>query len=313
MQRRKMEVQATCTICGNADEDAFHALVTFPHAKGLWYSMRQCWDLPSEEIVENSGKEWLLQLLSKLNEIQRMMVLMVLWRAWHVHNELTHNKPAPPIEVSKRFLCSYVDALLMIKQHPTSDACKGKQIISYSGRVVKCKPKESTTTILKKWDRPPRGRLKLNVDGSYVEHSGEGGAGMILRDDNGNVIFTACRSLPYCALALEAEMAACDEGLRLAMSWSTEPIDLEMDCAIAVNMISAKENDQSTLVHLLRNIQESLGERETTIRKIDRSQNEASHTMAKMGRELKRTQFWMRSFPSVLENVINKECNVSMI
>jgi hypothetical protein len=97
------------------------------------------------------------------------------------------------------------------------------------------------------------------------------------------------------------------------MSWSTEPIDLEMDCAIAVNMISAKENDQSTLVHLLRNIQESLGERETTIRKIDRSQNEASHTMAKMGRELKRTQFWMRSFPSVLENVINKECNVSMI
>jgi hypothetical protein len=47
MKRRKMEVLATCRICGQEDEDTFHALVTCPQARGLWHSMRQCWDLPS--------------------------------------------------------------------------------------------------------------------------------------------------------------------------------------------------------------------------------------------------------------------------
>jgi hypothetical protein len=127
MRRRKMEVLGTCQICGKEDEDTFHALVTCPQETGLWHSMRQCWDLPSKEMVLNSGKEWALQLQARINDTQRMMVMMMLWRAWHVHNELTHDTPAPSIAVSRRFLCSYVDTLLMIKQFLEADTCKGKQ------------------------------------------------------------------------------------------------------------------------------------------------------------------------------------------
>jgi hypothetical protein len=111
MVKRKIETDSTCRICGHGEEDTFHALVVCPQAKGLWHSMRKCWDLPGDDLVKRTGKEWLLVLLNQVCELQRMMILMVLWRAWHVHNEITHDKPATPVEASKRFLCSYLEHL----------------------------------------------------------------------------------------------------------------------------------------------------------------------------------------------------------
>jgi ribonuclease HI len=309
LRRRKIDAQPTCRICGREDEDTFHALVTCPQAKGLWRCMRQCWDLPADEMLQNTGKDWVLQLLAKLNAVQRLMVMMILWRVWHVHNELTHDKPAPPMAASKRFLCSYVDVLLFIKQHPTADACKGKQVISYSERVQRRTAPGHVPKPVKQWERPRRGRLKLNVDGSYIAGTGDAGAGMILRGENGEVIFAACRYLTNCASALEAEVAACEEGLKLALNWSSEPIDVEMDCSVAVNMVLSTEMNRSSLVHLIKSIKDALRERDTKIMKIAREQNAAGHVMAKLGREDKTTQFWLRSFPPVLSDIVQQECN----
>jgi hypothetical protein len=76
---------------------------------------------------------------------------------------------------------------------------------------------------------------------------------------------------------MEAELAACDEGIRLALSWSTEAIDLEMDCDVAVKMLLEEGREASSLVHLVRSIKNFFGERDVSVRKIDRSQNGASH------------------------------------
>jgi hypothetical protein len=42
---------------------------------------------------------------------------------------------------------------------------------------------------------------------------------MVLRDSSGGVIFTACRQLINCRDAVDAELAALEEGLNLAMVW----------------------------------------------------------------------------------------------
>jgi hypothetical protein len=76
------------------------------------------WKLPDVTPFEHLGKEWILHLLDGRSELERTRILMTLWRIWRARNEVIHDKPAPWIESSRRFLCSYVDSLMSIKYYP---------------------------------------------------------------------------------------------------------------------------------------------------------------------------------------------------
>lgn len=52
----------------------------------------------------------------------------------------------------------------------------------------------------------------MNINGSFLAATGEGGAGMILKDSIGATLFSAVRYLPFWGDAFEAELAACMEG-----------------------------------------------------------------------------------------------------
>lgn len=271
--------------------------------------MRSTWDLPDETMLLFDGHEWLLRLLFQLNETQRLMVLMLLWRVWHVRNEITHDKPEVPAEASKRFLCSYVDNLLLIKQNPKEDMVKGKQVVNYSGRT-QCRRNDGPLPTTLQWEPPANGEVKLNVDGSFIAENGSAGTGMILRDHAGHVIFAACRWLPYCAEPLEAELAACEEGLRLALHWSDAPIVLETDCAEAIALFGSENSSRSRHVHVLREFKHLIqGDRSVLLRKISRMQNGASHAMAAIGRGQQRTACWLGNFPLEVSDSIRNDCN----
>jgi hypothetical protein len=61
---------------------------------------------------------------------EQALVLMMLWRIWYIRNELTHGKPAPPLEASTHFILSYVHSLVEIKQHPFANLMKGKHVVN---------------------------------------------------------------------------------------------------------------------------------------------------------------------------------------
>jgi hypothetical protein len=92
-----MATTGLCQICGQENEDTYHVFLRCPHARQLWEAMHEVWDMPASERVRPLGKEWLLQLLSSSTADQRARVLMTLWRVWHAHNELTHEKACPSI------------------------------------------------------------------------------------------------------------------------------------------------------------------------------------------------------------------------
>lgn len=52
-----------------------------------------------------------------------------------------------------------------------------------------------------------------------------GGAGMVLRDQDGAISFCSCRHLFTCTDALEAEMLATREGFTLALQWRNLLVD----------------------------------------------------------------------------------------
>lgn len=145
----------------------------------MWQAMSEVWRLPMVDEIQNTGKEWLLHLACNLPVAERAMLLMTLWRIWHVRNELVHDKQAPSIEASRRFLVSYLDSLLAIAHHPEDASAKGKCGVDYgSSRVCVAIVSPYPETIKLAWKPPPAGWCKLNVDGSYDMASGTGGAGI---------------------------------------------------------------------------------------------------------------------------------------
>ena len=83
--------------------------------------MRECWDLPSEDELSFSGPEWLLQLIDRNNAGEAARLLLILWRAWYVRNELTHGGRWIPTEGSVNFLFGYWATLSSIKQGGAED------------------------------------------------------------------------------------------------------------------------------------------------------------------------------------------------
>ena len=71
------------------------------------------------------------------------------------------------------------------------------------------------------------------------------GAGMILRDEFGKIIFSACRAILFCRDALEAELYACLEGLSSVVQRTSLSIHVEMDSSVAVSKITGGEVDRS--------------------------------------------------------------------
>ena len=254
--------------------------------------MAEVWTLPNITTVQNTGVEWLLHALAPLPDIERSMLLMTLWRAWHIRNEIVHNKSPPPMEASRRFLMSYLDSLIGIKTDLIADPSKGKSTITY----IPVRPHEVMVVADPKWSAPKPGWVKLCTDGSFAV-SGSAGAGMVLRDDKGAIIFSSCRQLFSCRDALEAELCACMEGLSFSIQRSELPVHIDMDSIIAVKLIQASEVDRSVYSSIIKEIRYLMSLRENCITHVSRSQNKVSDSLAKFARIEGRTMTWLGSGP----------------
>jgi hypothetical protein len=249
-KRRKMNVTGVCNICNLEAEDTLHALTRCPHAFYLWEAMRECWHIPSKIDFQSSSIGWFRELILTLPKQMIDCTLLVAWRIWYARNEVTHDKPLPSTEGSKRFLISYISTLRDIKTTPTDQILKGKRSVVLTGAHTsldagKEKPPD------KPWLKPPAGWVKLTIDGSFRTEDGTAGVGMVLRDEVGTVIFSACRFLPSCAEAFEAELLACSEGLSLALQYSQLPIIVDSDCARLVAVIQEATQDRSPFLHII--------------------------------------------------------------
>ncbi|XBI99227.1 hypothetical protein VPH35_019342 [Triticum aestivum] len=265
--------------------------------------MSEVWKLPAIETIMYTGKEWLFQLLEKLDQTTRSILLFTFWRCWYVHNEVVHQKPAPPVNASCRFLQSYLESLIAIKVNGDMDPRKGKM----SCLLIAKPPRVCTTEPELKWDPPKRGWAKLNTDGSY-DAGGSAGSGMILRDEVGGIIFSACRQLFSCRDALESELTACMEGLSLSLQRSEAPIAMEMDSLMAVSMIQGEGVDRSVYASIVNEIKYLRTLRETCITHVSRSQNKASDCLAKFARVSQRTVTWLRSGPPSVLDLVQDDC-----
>jgi hypothetical protein len=199
-----------------------HTVVWCSKAAMLRAEMRWHWTLPAEELLQYTGRDWLLLLLHDLKEDQRAKVLMVFWRAWHLRNGAIHGKGQGSVRDSVGFLVNYYDSLLQEGAGP-----EGKKDDKGKGKVAMVpittrQNVNATADPIAKWLAPHGGRVKVNTDAGFCPMSGRASTGIVARDDAGRVLLTAWSGLGRCASPEEAEAEAYLQGVRLVAEWEGE-------------------------------------------------------------------------------------------
>lgn len=108
LSKRISTVDPTCTICGQATEDAHHALITCTLARALREELRAHWRLPCEASFLGKGKEWIFTLLGNAPKDQRPKIIFLLWRTWHHRNNIVHGDGKASVSASVPYLVNYL-------------------------------------------------------------------------------------------------------------------------------------------------------------------------------------------------------------
>ncbi|KAE8818794.1 hypothetical protein D1007_03392 [Hordeum vulgare] len=133
----------------------------------------------------------------RAKDLIRSRITMVLRQSWHLKNEIIHGKTIPPLDISCSFLSSYSNSYNDVAMS-VEEILKGKTPITASAHAMIIPSKPPCTP----WPVPAVQEVALSVDGSFDPVDGSAGAGMILREDRGAVLFASYRKLFNCNEAL---------------------------------------------------------------------------------------------------------------
>ena len=151
--------------------------------------------------------------------------------------------------------------------------------------------------------------MKVNSDASFIATSSLAAAGVIARNSDGEVLFSAGWILPECSDAEEAEGQAMLLGMQTLEKIYVGSTIFETDCAAVVEALNAKSVIRprwwATYNDSLELLKNSPSWRVT---KIGRESNVAAHKLAAYARS-NGSFFMMGSVPCSITDVIFKDCN----
>jgi hypothetical protein len=92
-------------------------------------------ELPKDEELANSGKEWALIALSKLSPNMRAKAMLLWWRAWHLRNNIIFRDRKCGIKSSTEYLDNYLRTLTDIREGREETDVKGKKPVMEQGHA----------------------------------------------------------------------------------------------------------------------------------------------------------------------------------
>ncbi|VAH78253.1 hypothetical protein VPH35_052476 [Triticum aestivum] len=298
--KRTLEVGSTCNICGNGEEDEFHAVISCTKSRALRHEMRAAWELPSEEKLRYSGDDWLQILLNPCKPEIRTKILLLLWRCWFLQDDCTHNAGKELVSRSAMFLKQYVEELTCGGSGEETDS-KGKQKALQSGGALAkgfslfplstgIDGQEVGATVdhtISHWRPPMAGTVTLNTDAAFLTGSGDSHSGAIARDHDGSVIFSLSEHGLRCKSAEEAEAQALLTGLRHLSALYTGPMIAETDCMYIANELRSGTSSLSACYPVLADIKVELAKfAAAQVQHVSRNQNKMAHLLAARARKM---------------------------
>ncbi|XP_061999096.1 uncharacterized protein LOC133716400 [Rosa rugosa] len=171
--------------------------------------------LLAKKVAASCVEGWVLNVIDKLDGNKCCAFFMALWVIWSERNNVLWNGNFFCASNAAQWASKFLEEYQQLHVHGNA---KGKR--------------EKT-----KWQNPPSGRLKVNVDGSYRADYSDGGVGVVIRDENGMCLSALARYFPHASSALHKEAEACRARLLLAIHQDMTVIDIESDCSLVVTAL----------------------------------------------------------------------------
>ncbi|MQM20978.1 hypothetical protein Taro_054008 [Colocasia esculenta] len=134
-----------------------------------------------------------------------------------------------------------------------------------------------------KWMHPPKGRLKLNVDGAFKPSAEDAGGGGILRDHNGECILAFAVNYKGTTSALDAEAYALRDGLMICRSKGFINIMVETDSLSLMQFVTGQVPSPWELTCVFQEMAETTHVLEAQIQHAPREANQVAHHLASYG------------------------------
>ncbi|XP_004298091.1 PREDICTED: uncharacterized protein LOC101303799 [Fragaria vesca subsp. vesca] len=227
LKKKGVDLGVECPFCGGDKEDGLHIFKNCGVVNQLW----KCSSLTSTPSTHPAMeiKAWLCDMVELMHVKKLEVFLYTLWAIWVEQNNIVWRGGCfVPVNVAG-WVNNQVDEY--IKYHCRTDCTTGKQ-------------SRRTHT---KWRCPPSGRLKINIDGSFVEVQERGGMGVVVRDNNGDCKAAFARPVHYALSALHAEVEALRAGLLITVQQGWDEVGFESDCVALVKAFQKDDEDLSEI------------------------------------------------------------------
>jgi hypothetical protein len=241
-KQRRLTDDATCRICGTEEENSHHAVVRCTKASALRKELCNYLSLSEEKGFDYTGLDWLLLLLSSVSPQVKANILLLLWRAWFLRNDATHDKGEASVKVSALFIVSYSDSLRQASPRTESRIDgKGKQ------KMYTEEGHRNVRSPGSPWQPPERGWVKVSTDaGFFYSRLGRASIGVEARDAEGKVLLQAWQVLSMSASPEEAEAEACLRGVKIVVEWiRRQPTVIESDCLTLIQAITSTKESRA--------------------------------------------------------------------
>ncbi|XP_024171590.1 uncharacterized protein LOC112177537 [Rosa chinensis] len=173
-------------------------------------------------------------------------------------------------------------------------------LMKYHTKAIRKKKRPLT-----KWECPPRGRLKINIDGAFRSESGTGGIGVVVRDDLGIGLVVIARPFLQAHSAINMEAEACRDGLLLGIHQGWTNIDIESDSALLIAALKSKEENLSEVSRILDDCRDYMSAFQyVRARHAYREANGVTHRLAHLASLFSINDVWLDETPAIIQDVL---------
>jgi hypothetical protein len=263
LRTRGVNCPHSCVFCDAASEDSIHLFFLCRNSSSIWRQSKLSAEVTAATNVDNDAAGVIFNLLQRLNSADSVEMATILWSIWKQRNNKVWNNTLE----GQNFV-------IVRAQEMVRDWTAVQHVQTHNSATPHA-------TVIHRWKKPLPGRMKCNIDASFVGN--KVGIGMCIRDDSGAFIRAKTEWFsPKCTVHV-GEALGFLSALRWVHDLNLGPIDFELDSKIVVDSFFSSNSDSTEFGDIIKNCRTLFTDLyiNSSVEFIRRQTNEVVHSLAK--------------------------------